>query len=448
MKLHPDIARFLYFCIQAIRKEPVREELRKLDAEFYGSQQDIQDRVWQRGQETLLFALKHVAYYRENCSSKKLFEKVSTIKNYQDFIDVLMEFPIIDKQTFIKNKQLFQSDLSPSIKGYKTYSSGSTGEPVTFKRDQVDWARSHANLIKILEFFGIKFGVSHIYYWAGDWTLCSRLINMMRDFLFNRKRFTVYKNTVSDLDAQLNDIIKYKPCYIYGLPSGIARLSQYLVSSGKSLQNYGLQCIFTTGENLSSKSKEKIVKAFGVPVCDIYGCSETGLIAFECPHGKKHIFIDTNFTEITEDKNILITNFFQRKNVLIRYELGDLVEGKLLYEQCECGLHFPTFGGISGRNSVDIILPNQKKIPSMAVAYIFDRVIFDGSILEGRFVLNASGKMVLYLVPGANFTNKAADILKQEAEALFAMDTAVEIVDTIPPARSGKKIDFISEWKP
>jgi len=83
----------------------------------------------------------------------------------------------------------------------------------------------------------------------------------------------------------------------------------------------------------------------------------------------------------------------------------------------------------------------------MAIAYIFDRVIFDGSILEGRFVLSANGEMILYLVPGTNFTNKAVDTLKQEAKILFEMDTVVEIVDAIPPARSGKKVDFISEWK-
>ena len=447
MKLKPVAAEKLYFMIQALRKEPVKRELKKLEQEFLSSKLEIQDRVWQRGRSLLLFALQHVQFYKKLDINGSLKRDVLAIKDFNSFENTLKCFPVIDKQTFIQRKKEFESSKFNEILGYKTYSSGSTGEPVAFKRDQDDWGRSHANLIKILQFFGVKFGAPYIYFWAGNWTQKRTFTDYLKDFVFNRKKIGTSNIESADLIDQVRIIKRYSPTYIYGIPSGIEKLARYLYFRNEKLDASEIRCVFTTGENLSDRARELIKEVFCAPVCDIYGCSEVGLIAFDCLKEKKHVLIDTNFVEILEDKNIIVTNFLQKKHAIIRYKVGDLSNKPIQWQPCSCGLNFPIMGEILGRDVEDILLPNSRRINSLAVAYIFDSVIFDGSLLEGRFVLNKVGDLLLYLIPGDKFSDDTINKLVKEAIKLFGIKPIIKIVDKIPALKNGKKVDFYSEWE-
>jgi phenylacetate-CoA ligase len=447
MKFYPAISRLLYFFAQRLRKEPVWAELKKMDTEFFSSKEEIRTRVWVRGRDTLLYALKHVEYYRQYCLSDSLLQSVKKISSYVEFVDVLHKFPVMDKQIFIKHKELFSSDDEFTIDGYKTYSSGSTGEPVAFERDKRDWAKAHAHLIKILNLHGVEFGASYIYFWGGDWTTHDQLSVKIKNLIFNRIKIGAHNKSFDELAAQVIQIRSYQPRYIYSFPSCLERLCYYLQSTGDNLRDIGVQQVFTSGENLSFESRKNIEKAFGVSVCDIYGCSEFGLLAFDCTKGKKHVFMDTNFIEVSAEGKIMVTNLIQRKNVLVRYAIGDLCDRGVEWQECDCGLKYPVMGVLSGRDAKNYLLPNGNRVTSIAVTYIFDTVIFDSTILEGRFIVTEEGRVLLLLVPGQNFTQSTAGRLQSEGETLFGMPVRVKLVDKIPTHGNGKRVDFVSEWK-
>ncbi len=108
--------------------------------------------------------------------------------------------------------------------------------------------------------------------------------------------------------------------------------------------------MISSAEPLSDENRKLIQQAFGVPPRNNYGCSEGGVMGYECNHGRMHINadwvifepVDANHKPIPAGQlsdRTLITNLANRVMPIIRYELGDRVT--LLPEKCDCGITLP-----------------------------------------------------------------------------------------------------------
>jgi phenylacetate-coenzyme A ligase PaaK-like adenylate-forming protein len=115
--------------------------------------------------------------------------------------------------------------------------------------------------------------------------------------------------------------------------------------------------VISSAEPLSEENRSLIQQAFGVPPRNNYGCSEGGVMGYECKLGHMHINADWIIFEPvdTEHKAIpagqlsdrlLITNLANRVMPIIRYELGDRVS--LSAERCACGITLPV-ANVEGR---------------------------------------------------------------------------------------------------
>jgi phenylacetate-coenzyme A ligase PaaK-like adenylate-forming protein len=108
--------------------------------------------------------------------------------------------------------------------------------------------------------------------------------------------------------------------------------------------------VISSAEPLSAENRALIQQAFGVPPRNNYGCSEGGVMGYECRQGRMHLNadwvlfepVDANYQPVPAGQlsdRTLITNLANRVMPIIRYELGDRVS--LAEEPCTCGITLP-----------------------------------------------------------------------------------------------------------
>jgi phenylacetate-CoA ligase len=115
--------------------------------------------------------------------------------------------------------------------------------------------------------------------------------------------------------------------------------------------------VISSAELLTPENRALIQRAFGVPPRNNYGCSEGGVMGYECNQGRMHLNADwILFEPVNADHQpipagqmsdrTLITNLANHVMPIIRYELGDRV--CLSPDPCPCGITLPVLN-LEGR---------------------------------------------------------------------------------------------------
>ena len=177
---------------------------------------------------------------------------------------------------------------------------------------------------------------------------------------------------ISEISRRLNDL---QPAMLSGYASALGLLAQEQMEGRLHIQP---SIIISSAEPLSDENRGLIHEAFGVPPRNNYGCSEGGVMGYECKQGNMHINSDWVIFEPTNlehepvgvgqlSDRTLITNLANHVMPIIRYELGDRVS--LSSEACSCGITLPV-AKVEGRT--DEILrftsPNGQIVPVLPLA--------------------------------------------------------------------------------
>lgn len=177
---------------------------------------------------------------------------------------------------------------------------------------------------------------------------------------------------IHEVVKQLNEL---QPAMFSGYASALGLLAQEQLEGRLNIHP---SIVISSAEPLSLENRSLIQQAFGVPPRNNYGCSEGGVMGYECNHSRMHINADwIIFEPVDADHNpihagqlsdrTLITNLANRVMPIIRYELGDRIT--LLPEKCDCGITLPVIK-VEGRT--DEILrfksPNGGLIPVLPLA--------------------------------------------------------------------------------
>jgi phenylacetate-CoA ligase len=177
---------------------------------------------------------------------------------------------------------------------------------------------------------------------------------------------------IAEIVRQLNE---FQPAMFAGYSSALGLLAQEQIEGRLNIHP---SIVISSAEPLSDENRTLIKQAFGVPPRNNYGCSEGGVMGYECNHGRMHINADwVIFEPVDADHDpvpagqlsdrTLITNLANRVMPIIRYELGDRVT--LLPEKCDCGITLPLIK-VEGRT--DEILrfqsPGAGSIPVLPLA--------------------------------------------------------------------------------
>lgn len=238
-------------------------------------------------------------------------------------------------------------------------------------------------------------------------------------------------------------LARFAPDTIYGLPSALLEAGQVLRSSGARLR---ARRIFTSGELLRPAVRQAIADAFGAPVYDVYGSSETKEIAWECPAGGMHINADVVRVEVLDEANrpvprglegnLVATLLVNRAMPLLRYRIGD--RGSLLAERCACGHPFPLLGVVTGRRADMLVLEGGHRVSPYALTCALEQV---GDVLRYQVTqLEPARLRVRAILDGEADRGQVAGRIRSviRGEVAPFLETDVEFVDRLPAGPRAK----------
>jgi phenylacetate-coenzyme A ligase PaaK-like adenylate-forming protein len=130
---------------------------------------------------------------------------------------------------------------------------------------------------------------------------------------------------IQDIVKQLNE---FQPAMFAGYSSALGLLAQEKIEGRLNIHP---SIVISSAEPLSDENRSLIQQAFGVPPRNNYGCSEGGVMGYECNHGNMHINadwvifepVDANHAPVAAgqfSERTLITNLANRIMPIIRYD--------------------------------------------------------------------------------------------------------------------------------
>ncbi|MBN1148858.1 MAG: phenylacetate--CoA ligase family protein [Anaerolineales bacterium] len=184
-------------------------------------------------------------------------------------------------------------------------------------------------------------------------TAVSMATSLRNTRAWKQGRITIVPITLplAEVARRLNE---FRPTMLCGYASAITILADEQQAGRLHIRP---RLVVNASETLSPADRRLIQATFGCQVRDLYSCSETGTLAFECARGALHVNADWVILEPVDENyqptlpgepsnNILVTNLANRILPILRYELRDQVT--IHPQGCRCGLTLPVIS-ILGR---------------------------------------------------------------------------------------------------
>lgn len=223
------------------------------------------------------------------------------------------------------------------------HTGGSTGKPLAFYYDEAKHELMLAGMMRGFMMSGWRPGQKVLYFWgASRDVMPGGVFARYGDRLLASERAIAAVEYSEERLRQWADIVRrWRPVLIYGYATALTELARFVIDHRLRMPAT-LLGVYSTAEMLHEWQRTLIRQAFGCQVFNQYGCREVPNIAWECRLGHMHVFTDMVYLEsVPEDSSdrLLVTSLTNRLMPFIRYDLGD--SGRLLSDQCDCGLPFP-----------------------------------------------------------------------------------------------------------
>lgn len=363
------------------------------------------------------------------------------------------DLPIMQKQNFQHPLEEMISDGYNLNDLFISSTSGSSGHPFFFAKDKKSHALTHAIILSLYREIGLSNDDIQARFYGVPLSGKSKYIEKSKDVLANRIRFHVFDLSDEQLHKYLEVFRKTKIGYVYGYTSAIVQFAKYLIRQNIILKDVcpSLKCCIVTSEVCLDDDKELIKQAFGVDVYNEYGCSESGLIAFENKSHQWQIVENENYVEIVDDNGevlpygkegrILLTSLSNKAMPIIRYQVGDRgilekVDGKLILKK------------LLGRVNDMVKLPSGKQAAGLTFYYI-SRVILENNQSIREFVVRQTALDTFYfdIVSEKELNEKDICFLQKQLDEYLepGLKLVVKRVDEIKRTASGKIKHFYSE---
>jgi len=315
-------------------------------------------------QELLIWANEHSAYY------KKLFTDLDFNPAEGMDWEKFQKIPPISKSDLIQKNAEIQVQPEKFTKVFHCESSGTSGQVLTFKRDEAWDSFIRAAQMRGYSWHGVNPWDFNIYFWGYNSNFFKKLKLRILDLLVNRYRIFDYdESSIKNLINRSSGVV-----YIEGYSSMIYEMAKLLPNSKSWFKK--LKLVKGTSEKIYPQYKTLVNQAFGIPLRSEYGAAEAGIIAFECPKGNMHLVEEGVLVETDDENEIIITNLVSKSFPIIRYKLGDVVEMENEEFRCPCGRSHRIIKEITGR--VGKVIEGKSSIyPSLTLYYIFKNIYFE-----------------------------------------------------------------------
>ena len=254
-----------------------------------------------------------------------------------------------------------------------------------------------------------------------------------------------------DPRRQLAWLRRIDPDYLLSHPGNLEVLAGLALEEACRLPR--LRVIQAISEMLTDAARARIAAAFGVPVRQVYTCSEAGYVASECPEsGGWHVHAENVILEVLDEADqvcppgatgrVVLTTLHNFLAPFLRYDIMD--EAVVGPSRCACGRGLPTLARVVGKRLIMLQLPSGRvKTPSDLV-YGLRKI---GAIHQYQVVQRALDHVVVRVVPSAAWTADHARRVVAAVRTHFEATVRVDVnqVDRIAPTAGGKVHNVVSE---
>lgn len=450
--MHPFLARLFTHTVQIARGWDFRRPLRELERLQYASEDEIRDHRRGKLEKLLAHAQEHVPYYRTEM--QRLGASAEDFRSEED----LQRLPVVNKSMLREDYGRFFATGGTAKHDVWT-SSGSTGQPFPFRLDRATIATNlFASLARARRWWNVDIGVREAMIWSGVRNVGGSTQGALQ--VLKRRLSWGLKNQrlidVCNLDADAirqgyEMMLSFRPQLLRCMSSGLHRFCVGLEELGLDGRKIVPRCAVFTGEGCSPSQRELIERVLGCKTVCEYGCTELGVIAFECPQGGLHVSHDNFILEYHkadrpalpgEEAELVVTNLNEFAAPLIRYAVGDIVVPS--DDKCDCGRTLPLIAGIRGRTHDKILKSDGTTVHGLYFTHIFDNL---PKVHQFRVVQDCVDRIRIDLKSSESIPATDKQFIQEAVERVMGegVEVVVEQVAELPVSSSGKVRWIVSD---
>jgi len=339
-------------------------------------------------------------------------------------------------------------DLIPNSTG------GSTGVNLNFFSDGKNSGYVNAIALRNDRWAGLEIGDKNAVLWGSpfDISRANNLKSKIYHKIFRTLFLSSYFLSEEDMFTYARKLLQYKPKILRGYPSPLYHFAKFLEENG--IKGINPKSIISSAEVLYDYQRELIESVFQCRVFNRYGCREFSAIAQECSQhlgmhiNSEHVYVeclkgDGEPAALGETGELVITDLDNYGMPFIRYMIGDI--GVLCDRKCNCGRVLPILEKIDGR-AFDIVVGTNGRAVGGTFWTLLLRTAIEG-IKQFQVVQESVGEINIEVVPDESFEEGQIDTLINKIREYLGEDMKVnfQIVDKIPPSKSGKSRFVISK---
>ncbi|MBN3583018.1 phenylacetate--CoA ligase family protein [Algoriphagus aestuarii] len=378
-----------------------------------------------------IFSFKNSPFYRRR------FLEAGFDPEQQWSMDSFRKIPVTTKLELISENEDIHTPSHFFKKRFFVETSGTSGQILTFHRDESWDSFNRASIWRGYSWFGANPWDKKLYFWGYNTAKLKQAKLRIMDFLVNR--FRLFDYDPDKLEKLIPKLSKVK--VIEGYSSMIYELANLLEK--KQVDFSELCMVKGTSEKIFPHYQDVAKKVFGKNIISEYGSTESGIIAFECPSGSMHINLEGVYVEKDpEDGGIIVTNLQSFSFPSIRYRLGDQIELADPDFECPCGMKHPVLLEVTGRIGKNI-QGLSRNYPSLTLYYIFKNIYFNH---ERKIDFQAhqfeKGKLQIWVKEPVS--DELKSLIFNESDNYFT-DLELELLENHDfRQQAGKLRDFVS----
>ena len=382
----------------------------------------------------------HVPYYRRWFSDNDVAP--GDIRTLED----LSALPIIGKQDVQASVSEFIPTTAPAPRRSWAHTSGTTGAglrfPVTAHAVREQWAVWWRYRL----WHGISPGTWCAYF--GGRTVVPVGQERPPFWRYNvpgkQLLLSGFHMSPRNLPSYVDELRRRRPPWIHGYPSLVALLARHIVDSNVDI-GYEIRWVTLGAENVLPHQIDVIQRAFQMKPRQHYGMAEAVANFSECELGNLHVdedFAAVEFVPTGRDNEYRIVgcNLSNEATVLLRYDVGDLVE--ISDGECPCGLPGRLVAAVHGRDEDYVVLPNGALVGRLDHAFK-DMV----NVCESQLYQRSRSGIIVRVVKGRLYGRRDEHALLTAIRSRIgsAMDVKIEYVNSLERSPTGKLRFVVSD---
>lgn len=432
------VASVLFPLHERLKRHTTVAALRDMEKSQWQSTASIREIQVERLRAFLQRIARDVPYYSD------LFKQHGFDPAALTCIEDLQQLPLTGKPEIRANMEALKARNAGPLERFST--GGSSGEPLVFYRGKERISHDVAAKWRATRWWDVDIGDPEIVVWGSPIELGSQdRIRAVRDKLIRTELLSAFEMSNANMLHFTQRIRAMRPRMLFGYPSSLALLSEYVTTNGYRVDDLGIKVVFVTSERLYDHQRTAIENAFGCPVANGYGGRDAGFIAHECPSGSMHITAEDIIVEIVDDQGnvvptgekgqIVVTHVCTGDFPFVRYPTGDV--GSLSDEPCACGRGLPVLAEIEGRTTDFIKAADGTVLHGLALIYVLREM---EALDQFKIIQDSLAEVTVQLVTASNDRDQIEQTIVEQFRRRLGESLVVnfEYLSKIEREASGK----------